>query len=301
MIKANLARNLAPIINVSPERALNLLENFQIGNRAFFETYFLSLPTAEFVVNNTLNISANETLLVEHSWLAKGSFGALARNRKKAFVYKRIKMGWYSNRVSFLQSVFREFIIQTLLQNDETYGNHICKIFKVYRSDDYFIAKLELLETTLYDRLQNDLSGQQTHLVHSNSLIVQGVLVKLLTIMAHFKTVYGFSHEDLHLKNIMTSLSGPISIKLIDFGQSLVVFDGLVIIGEKREDYDWDSKNLFSYVLHDLKGLISKKLTDSIKQLENEKNLSVLISELGAFSGGKRKTKRIQRKTITRK
>lgn len=231
MIKNALAANLAPIINTTPERALALIEGYNTGTKEFFEEYFNSLPTVNFKRNNVVNSTANVTLFIEDGPAVSGAFGTVMRNRKNPVVYKQIK----PHGKTGLKKIFKEIIIETLLQSDQTYGKHICTLYKVYRKDEKVILMIEALDVTLANRIERGVNGEEEifdYEKNSASIKIRDLIVKILELAQHFKTVYKFEHQDLHLHNIMVSKKKENlfdSIKFIDFGESMVSFDDITL------------------------------------------------------------------------
>jgi hypothetical protein len=232
MIKNALAANLAPIINTTPERALALMEGYNAGNDEFFESYFNSLPTISFKRNNVVNATTNVTLFIESGRPVSGAFGTVMRNRKKPVVYKEIQ----PKAKTGLKKIFKEIIIETLLQSDPTYGKHICTLYKVYRKDEKVILMIEALEVTLADRMEKGGNDPEEEIFNGgkniNSILIRDLAIKILEIGQHFKILYKFDHLDLHFHNIMVSKKKADlfeSIKLIDFGESRVSFDDITL------------------------------------------------------------------------
>lgn len=213
--------NLAAIITSTPEKARTLVREFNTDNESFFEGYFNRLPTAKLARNTRKNNNANATLFINNVNAGKGAFGVLSRNRTLPYVYKTVAN--QEPRLKFLKSIFREVIIQTLLQCDSLYGKHICEIYKLYRNGKDCIIKMERLNTTLYDyvRRTNDMFKANPEL---HNRLVQAYLLKLFNILNHFRNMYGFKHNDLHEMNIMTNSVDIMEIKLIDFGFSSIHF-----------------------------------------------------------------------------
>lgn len=207
--------NLASVLNTSPELAEQLVLNYNNGDLEFFQTYFTYFPTAVFAANNAKNNSVNMTIFVEEDNIGAGGFGSIKKNRTKPFVYKTI-INRYSEekRLQYLRPIFKEAIIQTLLQSDPKNGKHICKLYKVYRVGNECVFQIESLETTIEKYFE------------MNPGHITKVIVKLLEIINYFKTTYGFSHNDLKLDNVMTVKQ---DIKLIDFGLSSIQFDAVTI------------------------------------------------------------------------
>lgn len=301
---ATFYNNLASIINVSPELATNLVKNYNTGDLAFFQTYFDALPKLSYSKNNTKNISANETVIVKDENAGKGLFGVIAKNRNNPFVYKKIEdKSLPSGRLGYLKSIFKEVIVQTLLQSDTTYGTNICHIYKLYRSANNCIMKLEILHITLKDAI---LASKNSFRKEPNaaSSLLRDILVKIFEILDHFYKKYEFRHYDLHVSNVMSDSHGDIveNLKIIDFGLSYVKIDEQEI-GVLGSNFN-DCYNISFYMHHYCGNIITKSLNDLLEKIieyPDETPPSDYLKELkeakitNNTKGGKRKTKRKSR------
>lgn len=168
------------------------------------------------------------TLFVEPENIGVGAFSVLKRNRTKKYVYKSIGNAMYpgDKRILYLKLIFKEAIIQTLLQSDVSYGKHVCQIYKVYRYGNSCIFQMEPLDTTLEKLI--DIEAYEKNPEPINSLVLK-VLIKVLEIINYFNKTYGFCHNDLSISNIMLPKTGNVvsQVKLIDFGQSSVKFGNI--------------------------------------------------------------------------
>jgi serine/threonine protein kinase len=140
------------------------------------------------------------------------------------------------NSLLYLKTNFKEVIIQALLQSDVTYGKHVCRIYKVYKTGNNFIFQIEPLEIALDKYIFKH--HKEDHLYET----MPKVLLKLVEILNYFYVKYGFNHNDMDTSNVMTVKTGDIveNVKLIDFGKSTVKF-GEIELGEtvkKRQDTD---------------------------------------------------------------
>lgn len=222
--------NLQSVLNINSEMATALISNFNTGDLVFFETYFNALSTAKLVDSNVKNDSLDTTLFIDENSIGAGGYGTIYKNRTRPYVYKMIedyKRVENKNSLLYLKTNFKEVIIQTLLQSDVTYGKHVCRLYKVYKTGNNFIFQIEPLEITLEKyiykhRLEDDLYETTPK-----------VLLKLVEILNFFYVKYGFNHNDMSLSNVMTTAVGDIveNIKLIDFGKSTVRF-GEIELGE---------------------------------------------------------------------
>jgi serine/threonine protein kinase len=248
---------------------------------------------------------ATHILLVSNR-ASKGEHSEFMKNRTNPLVYKLVTQNpWEQSRDMFLKSLFREVIVQTLLQRDRTHGQHICKLLNVYRSGPSILLQMEPLHMTKYHmllKLIGEKEGEYT-IVERNrhSEIAKQIIIETFTIVKYFHEKYGFVHWDLHLKNIMNSADG--TIKLIDFGLSLVIIDGAQIgrLYEANQDtyrLMWHIETL--NVLYK-KNVFSKAFTTLLERLQTQSHgqpFDYYIDELStnpiinAVSGGRRRTRR---------
>jgi len=209
-------KSLAAVINTSKKRAKELVANYNIGDLGFFQTYFDGLKSIKFEESSeTKNASVNLTLFVEENALGAGAFGVIKKNKSKPYVYKSIVDNWPpEKRLLFVRSIFREAIVQTLLQSDKSYGKHVCTLSAIYRNDNNCVFQLEPLGIDLAKYLS----------AAADPSTVCPILVRVMEVISHFKTKYGFSHNDLKLNNVMTVKVGNVleNLKLIDFGNSSI-------------------------------------------------------------------------------
>jgi hypothetical protein len=300
MITEELTLSLSSVINVSPEQALTLLQNFGTGDYNFFKSYYDLLPEASFEAKS----SAAVKLSVENNAVGRGASGVVKLNKMEPVVYKQIRNLYKkkTEQIEFLKSIFLEVIIQTVLQNDKSYGKNVCKIYKLYKYEQGCILKLEALECTLFTRLEAD--AELIKDINKNSIFVSELLLKLHEIFDYFKRTYGFQHKDCHPENIMTVVKGDIisNLKLIDFESSYVKFEGLefgISDGYILSDID----PTIDYLYGDWEGKkrISEKLMAIIKSyFQDGNNVETLINKLrsgdvvnaAAAGGTKRKTRR---------
>jgi len=279
--------NLASVLNTTPELAEQLVLNYNKGDLEFFQTYFTYFPTAVFAVNNSKNSSVNMTLFVEEENIGYGGFAAIKKNRAKPFVYKTF-INRYSEekRLQFIKPIFKEAIIQTLLQSDPKNGKHICKLYKVYRVGNECVFQIEPLETTIEKYFETN----PTHITK--------VIVKLLEIINYFKTTYGFSHNDLKLDNVMTVKQGNAvaGIKLIDFGLSSVQFDAVAIgkASKTRSDMQYLFYSLSKHL--ELEPNEFSNLIDTMLELPTDTPIQTYIDMLLQEQAGAEQAEAVQKK-----
>lgn len=281
--------NLATAINTTPEKAQTLVKDFNTGTLEFFSSYFDSLPTATLVTNNTKNNSVNVTLFVEEDPIGSGAFATIQKNRSQPFVYKLLQNRYYKeNRLQYIKPLFKEIVIQTLLQSDTKYGKHICKLYKVYKVGSDAVFQIEPLETTI----ETYFEAQKPE---SKATTITKTFVKLLEIISHFKNTYGFSHNDLKLDNVMTVKAGA-DLKLIDFGLSSIKF-GTIELGKPSK-----AKADMQYLFYSLSKYLEvepnafSELVETLVQLPIETPIQTYVDKLQppkAQSGSsRRKTKK---------
>jgi serine/threonine protein kinase len=229
--------SLEEILNINSEQFTTLITQFNTGDLAFFQTYFNMLPTAKLQLSNEKNATANTTLFIKSQGIGAGDFGTIYKNKSSPFVYKRIEDEERvndTNSLKYLQTGFKEAIIQILLQSDTTYGKHICRLYKVYRDGLNFVFKMEPLEITLETYIVKNrwTSADQT--------ILPNIILKIVMILNYFNTTYGFFHNDLSTSNIMTVETGdPVeNLKLIDFGLSMVKIGDIQLGTRQPTAYD---------------------------------------------------------------
>lgn len=276
--------SLEKVLNINSEQAAALIEQFNTGDSAFFETYFKALPTVKLETGNTKNISANETLFVEEDSIGEGAFGTVLKNKSRPYVYKKILdekgLGYFQNNI-------KEAIIQTLLQSDANYGKHVCRLYKVYRDGYNLVFQIEPLEITLdkYIRVNKlDDNVYQTTLPK--------VMLKMIEILNYFKWHYGFIHNDLSTGNIMTVKTGDIveNLKLIDFGMSQIKI-GNIEIGKQKKLIN-DAGDLWKRIKYDMDSRYRSPF-DKILRLPVETPIQVLTNIfIFKKSAGGRKTRK---------
>jgi hypothetical protein len=210
---------LESVLNITSEQAKTLVDNFNSGDLAFFQTYFDALPTAKLQTTNT--ISAITTLFIESEHIGEGGYGTVFKNRTQPYVYKFVtdyNRVNNKNSLIYLKTNFKEAIIQTLLQSDPTYGKNICHLYKLYRNNADFVFQLEPLETTLEKYMYTNRDKENL------PEIVEKILFKLILIINHFYVTYGFNQADAGTSNTMTANSQDFAenLKLIDFGVATI-------------------------------------------------------------------------------
>jgi serine/threonine protein kinase len=212
---------LESVLNINSEMAKRLVTEFNGGDLPFFEAYFNALPTAKLMSSNAKNGSVDYTLFIDEASIGEGGYGTIYKNRVRPYVYKTIEdyeRVNNKNSLLYLKTNFKEVIIQALLQSDDTYGKHVCRIYKVYKTANNFIFQIEPLEIALDKYIFKH--HTEDHLYET----MPRVLLKLVEILNYFYVKYGFNHNDMSTSNVMTVKDGDIvgNVKLIDFETSYI-------------------------------------------------------------------------------
>lgn len=271
--------NLGSMLNITTNESRHLIQMYNTANLDFFERIFTSIPIA----NSSMYIDNNDSVVFMNA------FG-------EPYIYKIVR-DESSDRYEYLKELFKEIIIQTLLQSDSKYGHYVCKIHSVYRSGSNCILKLEAVEHTIGEifdvihtkeveriarsSIPSDMpimkramavaafmanarrKALATVLPAERSLRLRDILVKVIEMLAYFHNKYKFAHNDLHTENIMITGNGNIieNLRLIDFGLSYVQIDGINI---GNESYNQDIKKLMfssmqiGYITKPFKSLLNK-------------------------------------------
>jgi serine/threonine protein kinase len=283
---------LESVLNINSEMAQRLVTNFNTGDLPFFEAYFNALPTAKLEHSNVKNGSVDYTLFIDEASIGEGGYGTIYKNRVRPYVYKTMED--YTrvdnkNSLLYLKTNFKEAIIQALLQSDLTYGKHVCRIYKVYKTGNNFIFQIEPLEIELDKYISKH--HTEDHLYET----MPRVLLKLVEILNYFYVKYGFNHNDMSTSNVMTVKTGAIAenLKLIDFGKSTVKFGGIEIgtYAKKRNDTIHLYKVIKFYMAEKYRAPFNR-----IVNLSPETPYAVLLAAFEKINkkGGVRKTRRIR-------
>ena len=291
--------SLETILSINSEQVKTLITQFNTGDLAFFQTYFNLLPTAKLQVSNEKNANANETFFVGSQAIGAGEFGTMFKNKNNSrpFVYKRIEDYEGANdttSLTYLQTGFKEAIIQVLLQSDTTYGKHICRLYKVYRDGLNFIFQMEALEITLERYI---VKNRWTAVDES---IMPNIILKLVLILNYFNTKYGFFHNDLSLSNIMTVETGDQveNLKLIDFGLSMVKIGEIQLGIRKPTPYD---PTFIKHLIYEVRPKYRRALEKIVAlppETSEEELTHILSTNINQSAGAiKRNTRKRSRKT----
>ena len=196
--------SLAAILNTSVPDAYRLVHNFNRGDLDFFTGYFDNLPLLDLAAETTVNEGI------------AGEWGIVYTDRYMPFAYKVLFTENYGEeadgRLQYLKALFKEVIIQTLLQSDLRYGDHVCTLYGLYRTGaGEGLLKMEKLDLPLKQIIE---AGPPAP---DRAAFLLTAIIRMFEILIHFHAKYKFQHNDLHAGNIM--LIGPV-LKFIDFGNS---------------------------------------------------------------------------------
>jgi len=308
---------LEKIINSTTEDAINLVKGLN-ANRwkdAFFTSYIEKLPSVTVLYKRSAPYGRYPPLegqsLVVKDPRMKGEFSNVFTNTEGPFVYKVLDTsGYRQHALPYLYTSFKEIVIQALLQSDPTHGRFICKLHGVFiASGREIILKLEGLPITYENHLLTKVIEMKYNrqAMVKNSLRIKDDLIKLFTILKHFRDTYEYRHYDLHFNNLMVDASGE--FKLIDFGyESYAKIDGVDIgrlgIGEP------DVYRFIRTMRPKIKPLpLIYEFRTLLEKMEEESRdpkipLDKFIDDLSKYTvseGGKRKTRRLRKIRRSRK
>jgi hypothetical protein len=295
--------NLSKLIHNSPENTQTLIEKFNIkgGVPAFITPYFEKIPLVKVKVNGFLVAGNNSTpdsldLIEPHG---RGTFSNVYHDSKEPFVYKIVHDYAYAYKGrAFLRHVFKEMIVQTLLQNDPKYGSSICKLEAVYRTENDVIFKIEKLNKP-FTALLLDLNKKLVH-PPDYSVAVRDLMVNVLEIVDYFHKTYSFHHYDLHADNIMVDSENK--LKLIDFGWDSYVKIGTHEIGFLDQSADDSWRLIWSIKKTILREKLSRPfnvILDSLEAVGHRLMLTDTLNELRKLKsiGGRRQSKTKKRRS----
>ena len=215
----------------------------------YFSKRIASLPLAYIPDSNSFFKRMLDGSYENIHYLGGGTYGQVFQGITSGKAYKKMTMNpdykTSASKELYYREVYLEAFIQTVLQNDPTYGQNIAAIEKLYKdrapdgtSRAIFYYQMETIHNP--GGLRGYLNSQQdpaTGLVPRSTLVA--ILRKLAIILEHLRTTYGFYHRDLHVGNVMFHdmtaelagaaagtpipadlLPGNRRIKIIDFGQA---------------------------------------------------------------------------------
>jgi serine/threonine protein kinase len=228
-------RNFSEVISQTVESTganITELRSTRFGTRPrnapYFSTRIYSLPMARIIVSGSGVIS----FISQHgdnddvTEIGQGSNGTIYKGIRSNIVYKRIEI---NNSEEKFREIYLEAFIQTVLQNDPTYGRNICRIEKLYRDERLidtvpvsrrryiFIIKMEYIQNIKLNLYLESLKDEESNLV--SFAAIKPMLRYLAFLLEHFQRNYGFYHGDLHSGNVLLN-NDPTQIKIIDFGMA---------------------------------------------------------------------------------
>jgi hypothetical protein len=287
---------LATMIHCSKEEAITLIKefntNFDKENVAFLIPYIEKIPEIE------------QDFFNEH---------VKPRRKEEDKLYYKIIRNT-SPRALF--EAIKEIIIHTYLQSDKTLyqvrkdkvitcgEQYISKLHEVYRYKESFILKMDNLFMTLHDDIKDYLKPKNyNYNIQGKSEYIKVKFTYIFTMLEHYRQLCNLHHQDLHLKNIM--MDGYAQFKLIDFGYlTYIEIDGSKI-GKIRGHASDILKFIdeFEKIIED-PGLLSddfKARLGSLKSIASVSDYEISLKEgiriFSAAKGGKRKNRRVVRKT----
>jgi len=166
------------------------------------------------------------------TYITGGANGRIYKGNRTSNVYKEIIIdvsiikasstyGEYMEKK--YKEIYLEAFIQSLLQNDPTYGHNIAKIEKLYCDID----TTEILYIKMEHINNMDIKTFLNSLKDVNGLVsfaaIKPMLRHLAVALDYFLKNYGFYHGDLHGGNVLfvSDAHNPADqIKIIDFGYS---------------------------------------------------------------------------------
>jgi hypothetical protein len=298
-----------------PENILKRLKNSYQTDLAKYEKNMAKLTGRTTALENEININAGN---YNYSGafpvpFPKGDFGVVKpnRSRRDKYVYKFISNGSdIFTDPNDARDVFKEILVNIILQMDPKVENSVMKIYKVYQQESYngyeLILKLEALSYPLNTLLRYSLRDDLEY----NKKLLLKVYGPLFETLQYLRKTYDFRHGDLHVNNLMLPKSvdldslniQTLSVKMIDFGLSGLRFADAMYGGTFSavgEDFSKEFQGLF----------INKNLPSDFMANLNElksgdplKFEQFIINEYKTMSGGRRnKTHKRGRGKKTRK
>ena len=181
------------------------------------KTYPLKFASIDRKKSFLDNIGFNYDYLKEYSFIkeiAKGTYGSiyLATKDSKEYSIKLIKK---KNNVT--QQLRREIYINQFLTQHK--HNNIINVYDVYETGDYVYIIMEHITT------QNFTSKNYQDFFNSNQSIKESYMHQLIE-GVNFLHENGIIHRDIKFDNILIQNTKELSIKIIDFGLSILLCKG---------------------------------------------------------------------------
>lgn len=258
----------------------------------FFTDVSTSLPALECRFEADLANPGKEKGVIGKdpvTYIGGGAYGTIFLGNSNR-VYKRTTKKDYLDAEEFHKELFMEPFIQTLLQNDVSYGKNIAKLMGLYR-DAGAVAASSRARTTV--SATGERSAAPIHksnytyyyvmepIAYNIDRYIGAVpptvfitkLQQIGTILEYFKNNYGFYHCDLHGDNIMY-MHPTGDIKIIDFGLSCITDAGTVYSVAAKECHSWDLLIYITWlrqydVIPIYNGLFNKLLSHGANNLYN--------------------------------
>jgi len=231
----------------------------------FFTDLIASLPLVDVnaggVMSRIREGGATESLYtLELDPIGRGAMSVILKTNAND-VFKKIvfpKITESSKLELSIRSVFLELFIQTVLSLDSYVGNSICKVIKLYRSEDaanhILYLQIEYIDTPFDIELQKYKKAGESKV---NVVSLLPMFLQLQQILEYLQTTYSFQHHDLHYKNVMFSKD---FIKIIDFGMSTLTWNGvLYALPTNRDNPSYDLYLFFASILTWLSEAFSKE------------------------------------------
>ena len=193
-------------------------------SRTFFTDTANALQILNFDTKTKIlkeNTETPEEKVVE---IDKGTYGKIYKSNNAKIVYKEIiyKETNIDDLESNIRELFLELFIQNILSHDPEYGNFICKVYRLYRSEPTKDTPLRL-----FIKMEYVAESFQYHMAqYTQNLPIADFLqcIEVLCIILEgLRKNYSFYHRDLHTENIMFHNQ---SLKLIDFSFSTIEWRG---------------------------------------------------------------------------
>jgi hypothetical protein len=219
-----------------------------------YNNFILFLPKISIKNNkDILNQQSRIINSIKEQPLGKGAYGTTFQSTQTKNIYKSILIE--SNNPSLkVRTTFKQIIVETFVQfmlsNDPHFGHVIPKIESIYyfatNSDKFIYIKMEKIDALYVDYLES------LYKIEAISLYtIRDYMLNLLSALYYFKKYYGFTHNDLHIGNIMINKSDLSQPKIIDFGFSCINVNGTVLTTLPVSDCTYNDMLLFLVSLYD--------------------------------------------------
>ena len=147
--------------------------------------------------------------------IGRGERAAIFRGKDTGYIYKRLNFNMliayeelYKELETFARELCIEVFIQTVLNNDDTYGKHIPKVIGVYRdsknrkrSDPHSPVSVDQQQSLSFFIVM-EYAGERLDILPSSE-IPYTTMVDIGNILHHFWKRYRLKHFDLHGGNVL--------------------------------------------------------------------------------------------------